>query len=177
MRAKLIKEYSGGIAGMGAGFSMMRGGGFGGANNIGGPNMMYTYEIKPLNRMFQQKDNPVQDFEEIHLGMTIVGKKIGKELDKKNYTGSLIKIIKDDKNEEVKYYIILDEASGTFIKLNPTTVVIPPRTDSRSDLKLRDIHDDKPRMQGSVRDHRPPGKVGEGLVAESIDEFINREIS
>ena len=60
VRESLIKES------YGAGFSMSSGGfrggmggitrgGFGGANNMGGPNMMYTYEIKPLNHSLEQR--------------------------------------------------------------------------------------------------------------------------
>ena len=64
MRAKTVQEvldegYGTGFGGSyGAGYSYIGGtrgmisgtrGGFGGANNLGGPNMMYTYEISAVN--------------------------------------------------------------------------------------------------------------------------------
>ena len=65
MRAKRINEYGGAGFSYGGGSSIfpvnrggqMNRGGFGGAANLGGPNMMYTYEIKPLNRTLQPKQN------------------------------------------------------------------------------------------------------------------------
>ncbi len=127
MRAKLIKEWGG------AGFSyggstifptnrggQMNRGGFGGASNLGGPNMMYTYEIKPLNRLLQpdatEKDTAVEG---IHNGHIIEGMELNKK-DGKIHIGVVMQTVMED-NGEVKYYIILDDSTSMKVKIDPTT--------------------------------------------------------
>lgn len=166
MKAKQVKES------YGSGFSMMggmgrgtsgRGGGFGGASNLGGPNMMYTYEIKPLNTLLTQKQPKTDDIEDIHIGLTIRGKKLGKESEK-YYRGHLMNIVKTDRGA-LKYYEILNDKTGTKIKLNPTTVQIVSNTPLMADLNIKDVYGDEPLEQKS--------KLKEGhLVAEDLDELF-----
>jgi len=132
-RAKHINEYTGGV---GAGYSygggssifpvnrggQMNRGGFGGASNLGGPNMMYTYEIKPLNRTLQPKENNTDEIEEIRVGNTIKGRELNKR-DGKIYKGKLMQIIKTN-NGAIKYYVILDEDTATKKKLDPTAATL-----------------------------------------------------
>ena len=73
-RKKIVRE------GYGAGYSYTGGtrgslsrGGFGGASNLGGPNMMYTYEIKPLNHTLEPKPSPTDQLEQIHIGSKVSG--------------------------------------------------------------------------------------------------------
>ena len=82
MRAKTVKEnfggagyavYGGGARG-GYGNSIGRGNGFGGSSNNGGPNIMYTYDIKPLNQLLQQPGTPQGGHRYIHPGSEVNGK-------------------------------------------------------------------------------------------------------
>jgi len=131
--AKHINEYTGGV---GAGYSygggssifpvnrggQMNRGGFGGASNLGGPNMMYTYEIKPLNRTLQPKETGVSEVEEIRVGNTIKGQELNKR-DGKIYVGKLMQIVKTN-NGAIKYYVILDKDTATKKKLDPTAATL-----------------------------------------------------
>lgn len=124
MRAKQINEVGGAGYSYGGGrsmFSINRGGGFGGANNMGGPNMMYTYEIKPLTRELQPKPTTDDGLEKIKVGNTVSGIQLNKR-DKKRHTGTIIKINKNSTNNIINYYTILDQDTGTIIKIDPTTI-------------------------------------------------------
>ncbi len=106
---------------MSSGGTSSRGGGFGGAANMGGPNMMYTYEIKPLNTLLTQKQPMTNNYEEIHVGMSITGNKIN-DKDGKRYSGHIIRIVKTD-NDAIKYYMIVSQ-NGDIIKIDPTSAEI-----------------------------------------------------
>jgi len=129
-----ISEY-----GVGAGFSygrgssifpvnrggMMNRSGFGGAYNLGGPNMMYTYEIKPLNRLLQPKANTRNDEEQIHIGDEVVGREVNNR-GKNKIKGTLLKIVRAE-NGAIKHYVILDSASSMTKKLDPTATELISR--------------------------------------------------
>jgi len=78
-RKKIIKEEL--HEGYGSGFSFTGGtrgslsrGGFGGASNLGGPNMMYTYEIKPLNHTLEPKpSDTLGQKEQLFIGCKVTG--------------------------------------------------------------------------------------------------------
>lgn len=132
VRENIIEE------GYGAGFSMTGGfgggyrgglggtsrGGFGGANNLGGPNSMYTYEVKPLNHTLEQKPtDSLEQVETISIGSKIVGCPISSNAtpdNKKKIAGIVRKIVNAD-NGAIKYYIIQDEATQTYVKIDPLT--------------------------------------------------------
>ena len=119
--------------GYGAGFSMssFRGGaggtgrgGFGGASNLGGPNMMYTYEIKPLNHTLEQL--PTTDansqVEQIQIGSKIMGYPVKSNAtpDKKPIIGLVMKM-EQTNDGALKYYVVMDEATQTEICIDPLT--------------------------------------------------------
>jgi len=144
-----LNEWGGAGFSYGSIFPTNRGGGinkggFGGANNLGGPNMMYTYEIKPLNRILQPDPT---DFDEagtegIYQGCTIEGKELNKR-DKEIYVGVVIKVISTPK-DGVKYYLILDDKYSKKIKIDPTTAVMlggENHVDSRNNQPGRDEAD------------------------------------
>lgn len=127
VKESLIQE------GYGAGFSVssFRGGaggtgrgGFGGASNLGGPNTMYTYEIKPLNHTLEQR--PTMDansqVEEIQLGSKIVGLPIRSNAtpDKKEITGIVMKIKQTD-DGAMKYYVVMDQDTQQEAHIDPLT--------------------------------------------------------
>lgn len=135
MRAKTVQDTLNEYA-YGAGFSMSSGGhfsggmsgttrgGFGGAWNMGGPNMMYTYEIKPLNHTLEQK--PVIDIdpnvEQIYVGSKIRGTVVRSNAtpEKKKIVGIVHKIVQTD-NGSIKYYIVQDQATQEHVKIDPLT--------------------------------------------------------
>ena len=126
LKESLIQE------GYGAGFSMASGGfrggmgglsrgGFGGANNMGGPNMMYTYEIKPLNHTLEQKPSSIDiDTNEIRIGSIIIGNPVKSNAnpEDKKIKGVVQQIVKTNDNS-IKYYIVFDEATAMPVKIEP----------------------------------------------------------
>ena len=135
MRAKTINEYGGAGFSYGGGSSIfpvnrggqMNRGGFGGAANMGGPNMMYTYEIKALNRSLQPLVMTPVEQENIHLGNDIKGFELNKK-DGKLHIGVLTKIEKSATGS-LKYYEILDPKTNTKLKIDPTTALLISKTD------------------------------------------------
>jgi hypothetical protein len=137
---KIVKETI--TEAYGAGFSMSSGGtfsgglghttrgGFGGASNLGGPNMMYTYEIKPLNHTLEPvSHDATKQLPEIQVGSKIKGKPIISNAtpDKnKDITGYVRKIVTTVDNA-LKYYLVQDEATQNYVKLEPLSVklIIP----------------------------------------------------
>jgi len=134
MRAKLI-EYGGAGFSYGGGssiFPVNRGGqmnrsGFGGAANLGGPNMMYTYEIKSLNRNLQPLVMTPPEQESIHDGSDIKGFELNKR-DGVLHVGVLLQTVKSS-NGSLNYYIILDPITNTQVKLDPTSVTLVSKMD------------------------------------------------
>jgi hypothetical protein len=131
MRAKKVEEA------YGAGFSMSSGGrfsgglggttrgGFGGASNLGGSNMMYTYEIKPLNHTLEQLPTVADNQPEIQIGSMVTGEVVKSNAtpDKKKIKGYVRKIVVTD-NGAIKYYVVQDEATQTFVKVDPLTITL-----------------------------------------------------
>lgn len=96
-------------------------GGFGGANNMGGPNMMYTYEIKPLNHSLEQRPTTADiEINEIKVGSMITGNPVKSNANPGNtkIKGIVQQIVKTD-NNSIKYYIVFDEATATSVKIEP----------------------------------------------------------
>jgi len=126
MRAKTVKEnfggagyavYGGGGRG-GYGNSYGRGGGFGQGQSNGGPNLMYTYTIKPLNQVLQQPGTPQGGERYIHVGSEIIGKVLGKDME---VQGSIL-TIKEDEDHNIQHYIVLNIEDGLKYNVDPTTV-------------------------------------------------------
>jgi len=97
-----------------------RGFGFGSSQNLsGGPNLMYTYSVKPLNQYLQQKPTPQDDEQYIHTGNKIKGTILNT---KKDIEGQIIYIEKDAEGN-IKWYLVLDE-KGIKRKVDPTTAYL-----------------------------------------------------
>ena len=125
LRESLIEGYGAGFSFTGGTIKGMSGGtrgGFGGANNFGGPNMMYTYEIKPLNHTLEQKPtvDTMDQVETIQIGSRISGYPVRSNATpdiQKKITGLVHKIAKSP-DGSIKYYIIFDEANQTQAKVD-----------------------------------------------------------
>jgi hypothetical protein len=138
MKAKTIKDTLKESGAGGAGYATWGGGwgrsfgspsmggrftgrGFGfGSNSGSGPNVMYTYSIKPLNKTLEPAASDQLDHEIIHIGSIIKGKVLGKD---KHMIGQVLKAEQDFENN-VKWYLILDPETSTKWKIDPTTAFI-----------------------------------------------------
>lgn len=106
---------------MGSGFGFSRGRGFGGSMNLGGgPNLMYTYSVKPLTQDMQQPPTPQDAEEYIHAGSKIRGKILNS---KDDITGQIIRV-EEDHDNNIKWYLVLDPEDGIQKKVDPTTAYI-----------------------------------------------------
>jgi hypothetical protein len=125
---EILKES--GMAG-GAGYAIWGGGGgyygnpgrgigFGQSSNKGGPNLMYTYDIKPLDQKLQQPPTPQDGTEPIYIGCKIRGKILGKN---KWIKGNIADIKRDDEGNLLAY-IIKDQSTAKNIKIDPTSAEI-----------------------------------------------------
>jgi hypothetical protein len=140
MRARTINEYGGAGFSYGGGSSMfpvnrggqMNRGGFGGASNLGGPNMMYTYEIKALNRSLQPLILNIPEIETIKIGNDIKGFELNKK-DGKLHVGILLRIEKS-KNGSLKYYVILNPENNQEMKIDPTTALLVSKIDGKDPM-------------------------------------------
>ena len=94
-----------------------RGFGFGSSNNSGGPNMMYTYDIKPLNKTLEPPPSDVMTEPIIHVGSIIKGKVLGKD---EHTIGQVLRIEKDHEGN-IKHYQVLDPETSTKVNLDPTS--------------------------------------------------------
>jgi hypothetical protein len=97
-----------------------RGFGFGNSMNLsGGPNLMYTYDVKPLNQTLQPPPTTQDDEELIHTGSKIRGHVLntGEDIE-----GSIIHIEEDEDNN-IKWYMVLDD-EGIKRKVDPTSAYI-----------------------------------------------------
>jgi hypothetical protein len=116
--------YGGGGGGFGnpslGGKFAGRGTGYGqGSSNFGGPNLMYTYEVKPLNQVLQQPPTNGDNEEPIHVGSKIKGNVVNSA---KEIEGQVLAIEEDDDNN-VKWYIVLDD-EAIRQKVDPTTAYL-----------------------------------------------------
>jgi hypothetical protein len=137
MRAKTVKESAGGAGG--AGYAVWGGGwgrtfgnpslggrvygrgfGFGQGSSSGGPNLMYTYSIKPLDPILQQPPTPQGKNEYIHTGSEIKGKVLGKD---KEVHGK-ISSIKEDGEGNILYYIVQEFDTASKFHVDPTSVIL-----------------------------------------------------
>jgi hypothetical protein len=169
MRARLIKEWGGAGFSMGSSiFPVNRGGqmnrgGFGGASNLGGSNMMYTYEIKPLTRILQPKPNNWTDVEEIRAGNLIQGSELNKR-DGERHSGVLLRVEKSE-FDDIKYYVILNSATSTIMKIDPTTAI----------LLSGNVEVQVPELQPTGGDNGDLGRAGQNF--ESMKTVRARKVN
>lgn len=168
----------------GAGFSMgssiyptRRGGqtnrgGFGSASNLGGGNGMYTYEIKPLNRLLQPKPTDFEVEETIHDGNYIEGEELNKK-DGKLHRGTIIKTEKTE-GDDVMYYVILCDETSTQMKIDPTSAV----------LLSGESYFEDPDQEGGIAHDAPDllraGQMGENknynMRAKTVNESMTKPV-
>jgi len=112
-----------------------RGFGFGqSSSNNGGPNLMYTYSIKPLDPILQQPATPQNNDKYIHPGSEIRGKVLGKD---KEVHGKIIGI-KDDADGNILYYIVQDFDTALKFHVDPTSIRLVTH-EERPDSALADF--------------------------------------
>ena len=172
-RKRPIKESMGaGFSMSGGGRSMFRGSGYGGGSNLGGNgNMMYTYEIKPLNHVLEPKASSIDTtLAFIRLGSKISGVPLRTNATpvQRRVQGILKDIVETD-DHAVKYYVIFDEATAQLIKVDPTTVRLMvedpvekyfPATDSIPSRREQ-------KLKGKNKDNK--------LVSENLLESVERQ--
>jgi len=114
-----------------------RGFGFGqSSSNNGGPNLMYTYSIKPLDPILQQPATPQGDERYIHAGSEVKGKVLGKN---KKIHGKVIGI-KDDAQGNILHYIVQEFDTALKFNVDPTSVQLITH-EERHDPSMRDFVD------------------------------------
>jgi len=159
MRAKTIRETLNEFGG--AGYSVYggaanygnpgRGIGFGQSSaNKGGPNLMYTYDVKDLNQSLQPPPSTPDDEKYVHVGSEVKIKSIETG---KWFEGTIVSS-KLDPDGNILHYEVLNPAIGQTEKGDPSSVEL--------------INNDmQPGLATLDRDI-----VGESLVSESLDYFI-----
>jgi len=113
-----------------------RGFGFGSGSSSGGPNLMYTYEIKPLTPVLQQMPTPQGNKRYIHVGSHVKGFELNT---KKKVLGKIIHVV-ENANRNVLYYLIIN-ANGVKQKVDPTSVTLI-NYEQNPEASLRDIVDE-----------------------------------
>lgn len=180
-----LKEYAGAGFSYGGGSSIfpvnrggqMNRGGFGGASNLGGPNMMYTYEIKPLTRILQPKPSTFNTQEKIHGGHFIEGQELNKK-DRKLHRGTVLRVEKNSDGEPM-YYVILCDKMGIRIKIDPTTAVLlsgENYVDTRN--KMHHMTKDKPDLKraGQMQESNNPTLRARLVNESNVDEDLKQQL-
>lgn len=93
-----------------------RGFGFGGGSTSG-PNLMYTYSIKPLDPILQQPATPQGDERYIHVGSEILGKEINSD----NEIEGKVLAIKEDGEGNILYYEVQEFDTSEKKRVDPTS--------------------------------------------------------
>jgi len=176
MRKKSIKEYGAGYAisggsygnphqvgtGIGRGIGH-RGMGFGSGSTSGGPNLMYTYSVKPLNHSLEPQLVGKEEEEAIGPGSKIIGRVLNKfvkdkkgKIKPKTIEGTIEKVIKDAENN-ILYYTMIDPKTKERIKIEPTSVQL--------------VKYETTRLEPMVIDNRLAAQMESfKLVSESLNE-------
>lgn len=129
-----------------------RGFGFGGSQNLGGgPNLMYTYSVVPLNQKLQAPGTPQGDDRYIHVGSEVKGKILDKE---EEIEGKIISS-KEDEDGNILYHIVQDLETAEKHKVDPTSIELI-------------THEERP--EASMMDY--VGAVGEEFYP-SFKSFLN----
>lgn len=159
MKAKKIQEALNEFGG--AGYAVYGGGanygnpgrgiGFGQSSaNKGGPNLMYTYDVKDLNQALQTAPTPQTDEKYVHIGAEATAK----SLETKKWIQGTIISAKEDSDGNIIHYEILNIKTGQTEKVDSTSIEL-------------------------IQNERQPGLVtldrdvvGESFVSESVDHFL-----
>jgi hypothetical protein len=112
-----------------------RGFGFGqSSSNKGGPNIMYTYDIKPLNQLLQQMPTPQEGEKYLHVGCMIKGKILGKKGD---IEGKILSI-DQDADGNIRAYIVADPKTTKKVRVDPTSAEVV-EYDPTPGMAMRDV--------------------------------------
>jgi hypothetical protein len=162
MRAKkisdIINEWGGAgysIYGGNAGYGNAsgRGMGFGqSSQNKGGPNLMYTYDVKDLDQKLQQAPTPQDNEKYIHVGCEIEGDSLDT---KKKISGKIVSE-ETDNDGNISYYNVINSKTGKTERVDPTS----------AELIQKDL---SPEM--AIRDY--PGF--ESFEYPSFEDFLNEK--
>ena len=167
-----LKESAGGAGG--AGYAVYGGGwgrtfgnpsmggrfygrGFGFGNRGGstsGPNLMYTYSIKPLDPILQQPGTPQGDERYVHVGSEVTGSELN---GKRDVEGKILSI-KEDEDGNILHYVVQDFETAEKVNVDPTSITLI-------------THEEMP--GGSMMDY--VGTVGEEYYP-SFTSFLYEEI-
>ena len=132
-----------------------RGFGFGGSQNLGGgPNLMYTYSVVPLNQKLQTPGTPQGDERYIHVGSEIKGKILN--TDQEIESGKIISI-EEDEEGNILHYLVQDLETAEKHKVDPTSVELI-------------THEERP--EASMMDY--VGAVGEDFYPR-FTSFLNEK--
>ena len=181
MRAKTIKESLNEFGG--AGYAVYggsvgygnsgRGGGFGGSANKGGPNLMYTYDVKDLNQSLQPKPTPQDNEKYTHVGCEAKAKSLqtGKWIE-----GKIISA-KTDSDGNILHYEMLNPKTGKNENVDPSSVELIEH-DLQPEMSMRDVVGESfyPRINFE-RGQDPKKSMDLGLnkkiLAEKIVKILN----
>ena len=164
---RVINEGGAGYAvygGGGGNYGNPGGGGIGQNQGTGGgPNIMYTYGIKPLNKDLEQEGTNQGNNKTIHVGTEIEGRIFGA---KDKIVAKVLRIEKDE-TQNILAYTVLDK-DGIEQKMDPTSAVIMTHEQGiNMDLMGRDM---------VVGENFYP-RFDEFLNEESVDEGIKDKIT
>jgi hypothetical protein len=103
-----------------------RGFGFGqGSSQSGGPNLMYTYAVKPLDPILQQKPTTQAGQRYVHAGSEIEGKVLGRD---KKVHGKIIHIKKDSEGN-ILHYEVQELDTARKFEVDPTSITLLSQED------------------------------------------------
>ena len=88
--------------------------------NIIGNRPPYEYEIVPLNHKLEQKQSTTDNDIYVHPGSRVIGFAIK---DDRKVQGTVYRIVKNTAGT-ISFVYVLDEKTGTFVKLKPEITVI-----------------------------------------------------
>ena len=140
-----------------------RGFGFGSSNNSGGPNMMYTYTVMPLNKSLEPPASDTMDEPIIHTGSVIKGTVLGGE--DAHVIGQVLRIEKDH-DGNISYYQVLDPETSTKVNIDPTSAYIwTPEPEG-----MTPVGQDFPDDDGDDGAYNSDSNVTEGLMV-TLENF------
>jgi hypothetical protein len=141
-----------------------RGFGFGSGQSNGGPNLMYTYSIKPLDPILQQKSTPQSDERYIHVGSEVKGKVLGK---KKEVHGKIISV-KDDADGNVLHYVVQEFDTALRFNIDPTSVQLITHEERPGSAMMDFVGEDYyPSLSNFLKETQKEKECGGGDVIKS----------
>lgn len=179
MRAKKINEFGGaGFSYGGASMASARPGGinrggFSSANGFGGPNSMYTYEIKPLNRTLQPEANDTEGEERISKGNDISGAELNAK-DDILHVGPVMNVVTSD-DGSLMYYVILDPDTARQMKIDPTTARLVSKMDGVDPLGVKLTPEEESLVNPGEKSVASMGSKNESYQTKFVKESLNEE--